>query len=234
MIEGLMVVAGGLLGSAHCVGMCGAFALALGSHGRGRLAGLARQAAYGSGRVFTYTIGGATAGYAGWRLTGETRHVVNAQALLCLAAGALLVIQGLAAAGVLRHLPGFSGEGACLGPSLFGALLAATRLRSVFLGGVVNGLLPCGLVYAYLALAASTGTLVKGAATMALFGLGTVPVLALVGCGGQVLSLATRRYVYRVAAWCVVLTGLVSLARGFGFLRLFGAPEDPACPMCDL
>jgi hypothetical protein len=55
----------------------------------------------------------------------------------------------------------------------------------VFLGGVVNGLLPCGLVYAYLALAAGAGGSLRGALAMALFGLGTMPLLALVGCGGH-------------------------------------------------
>jgi sulfite exporter TauE/SafE len=85
----------------------------------------------------------------------------------------LLIIQGLISAGVLRGISWWSGSGPCLGPSFFSALLGAARLQSVFLGGVVNGLLPCGLVYAFLALAASSGNMVQGWATMALFGLGT-------------------------------------------------------------
>jgi hypothetical protein len=232
VIEWVMVLAGGLLGSSHCIGMCGGFALALASnrHGLGR--NLLRQVVYSLGRVFTYTVFGAAAGYAGWRLANELHLLVNVQAILCVAAGLLLVVQGLAAAGVLRRLPGFSGNGPCLGSTFFASLLGATRLHSVFLGGVVNGLLPCGLVYAYVALAASSGDLMRGGVTMTLFGLGTLPVMALVGCGGQVLSAAARQHVFRIAAWCVVLTGIVSVVRGLGFLPLFGGPAEPGCPMC--
>jgi hypothetical protein len=231
VIEWLMVFAGGLLGSSHCAGMCGGFALALGGNRDGLLANLGRQVVYSLGRVFTYTVFGAAAGYAGWRLTAELRLLVNAQAVLCVVAGALLIVQGLAAAGVLR-LPAFS-AGPCLGPGFFAALLGTTQLRSVFLGGVVNGLLPCGLVYAYVALAASAGDLLSGGVTMALFGLGTLPGMALVGCGGRVLSAASRRNVFRIAAWCVVLTGVLSVGRGLWSLRPAEGQGGPHCPMCD-
>jgi sulfite exporter TauE/SafE len=232
VIEWLMVLAGGVLGSSHCVGMCGGFALALGSHGRGFVRNLARQVVYSLGRVFTYSVGGVAAGYGGWRLASELHLLMNVQAVLSIAAGVLLIVQGLAAAGVLQWPGGFAARGPCLGAGLFAALLRETRLRSVLLGGVVNGLLPCGLVYAYLALAASAGGPLRGGLTMALFGLGTMPVLALVGCGGQVLSAAARRHVFRVAAWCVILTGVVSVARGVGALRILGAEDGPGCPLC--
>jgi sulfite exporter TauE/SafE len=232
VIEWLMILAGGLLGSSHCVGMCGGFALALGTRGRGFARGLARQVVYGLGRVFTYAVGGAAAGYGGWRLMSELRLVMNVQAVLSIGAGVLLITHGLAAAGALRWPGRPAARGPCLGAGLFASLLRETRLRSVFLGGVVNGLLPCGLVYAYLALAAGAGGPLRGGLTMALFGLGTMPLLALVGCGGQVLSVAARRHVFRVAAWCVVLTGVLSVARGAGALRMLGVDDGPACPMC--
>ncbi len=232
MIEWLMILAGGLLGSSHCVGMCGGFALALGSTGRGFVRNLARQVVYSLGRVFTYATGGAVAGYCGWRLISALQLVVNIQAALSIGAGVLLIVQGLLAAGVLARLGRGSVRGPCLASGVFASLLRETRLRSVFLGGVVNGLLPCGLVYAYLALAASAGGPYRGGLTMGLFGLGTIPVLVLIGCGGQVLSLAVRRHVFRVAAWCVVLTGVISVARGAGALRMLGVDDAPGCPFC--
>lgn len=232
MIDWLLIFAGGLLGSSHCVGMCGGFVLALGGTSQRLTANVLRQAAYGLGRVFTYTTAGVAAGYGGWRLTAATQTLVNTQALLCLAAGLLLLVQGLTAAGVLHMSQRPGGGGVCLGSSLFGPLLRATRLRSVFLGGVVNGLLPCGLVYAYLALAASSGGLGRGAATMALFGLGTLPLMVLLGsCGGTLLSLAGRRGLLRGAAWCVVATGVITIGRGLGYLPWLAEPAD-TCPLC--
>ncbi len=251
MIDGLMIFLGGLLGSSHCIGMCGGFALTLGSLSSRLWVNVVRQIAYSLGRIFTYSVLGTAAAYAGWRLMHQWQAVVQVQAILSIAAGLLLLFQGLSAAGVfgwLRRprsepipirrgdtiaLPMISPSAeVCLGSSLFAGLLQASRLRSVFLGGVVNGLLPCGLVYAYLALAASAGDLLRGGAILALFGLGTVPVMVLVGCGGSALGRLDRRPLFRVAAWCVAATGLVSLLRGFGFLRGFAPWLGPSCPLC--
>src|SRR6516225_3726472 len=157
LIGWLMIFVGGLLGSSHCVGMCGGFALALGSARGSLYANARRQAVYGLGRVFTYSTAGAAAGYGGWRLINEQAPAVRVQAILSLVAGLLLVIEGLAALGLGRGLWPARRRSGCLAPSMFAALLGATRLRSLFLGGMVNGLLPCGLVYAYLALAAAMG-----------------------------------------------------------------------------
>jgi sulfite exporter TauE/SafE len=231
VIEWPMIFVGGLLGSAHCVGMCGTFALALGTRKGGLTSGLARQIVYGLGRVFTYSSAGVVAGYAGWRLSGQLQLLVNMHALLAFLAGGLLIIQGLAASGVVPEPAWISGRGPCLMPSLFAALLRETRLRNVFLGGVINGLMPCGLVYAYLALAASAGDSLRGGLTMMLFGLGTLPILALVGSGARFVSRFTRRTL-QVAAWCVVLTGVLSIARGVETLRTITDSEQPSCPMC--
>jgi hypothetical protein len=231
-MDALMILVGGLLGSSHCVGMCGGFVLTLGSARPGLAANLGRQLSYSLGRVFTYAAGGAAAGYGGWRLVHALGPAVNLQALLAIAAGLLLVHQGLGAAGVWRRRP-VAGSTACRFAGPFAALLTAPGWRPAFVAGLVNGLLPCGLVYAYLALASSAGDLLRGSATMALFGLGTVPVLVLTGCGGSILSLASRRRLFRVAAWCLVLTGVLSLVRGLGFVQLPGLLQPPGCPLCE-
>lgn len=228
MIEWSLIFLGGLLGSAHCVGMCGSFALALGLGQRSWAANLGRQLLYGLGRVFTYTSAGAIVGYGGWRLTTELHDVINLQAVLCLAAGSLLILQGLGSAGVVRWGQPVTGA---LGPTCFAALLRASRLHNIFLGGVINGLLPCGLVYAFLALAASSGTMGLGGLTMFLFGLGTLPALIAVGVSGALLGLSLRRRVLQLAAWCVVLTGLIAVGRGLTFLTM-SAPASSGCPGC--
>ena len=229
--EYLGIFLGGLLGSAHCVGMCGGFAISLGLAGKSWKLNLGRQLLYGLGRVFTYTVGGVLAGYAGSRFASLLPSVTHAQAILCLVAGALLIVEGLSAAGMLGAVKGGEGE-CCLSGGLFGALLRATRLHSVFLGGVINGLLPCGLVYAFLALAGSSRQPIEGGRIMLIFGLGTLPVLALVGVGAGQVSISLRRKLLTLAAWCVVLTGLLSLYRGYVFYQASAADNDPGCPLC--
>ena len=76
MSEYLLLIAGGLLGSAHCVGMCGAFPLSLAAHARGGRGNLVRQVSYTSGRLFAYGVAGAIAGYAGWRLMRSGRSII--------------------------------------------------------------------------------------------------------------------------------------------------------------
>ena len=228
MLDCLLIIAGGMLGSGHCLGMCGGFALALGSRAPNWRANLIRQFLFAGGRISTYTFAGAVAGFGSWRLGHDLRSLVNLQAILSLLAGALLVLEGLFSLG---WLPRPFAHAGCPGAGGFASLLRAREKSTVFAAGLVNGLLPCGLVYGYLALAASAGHLAGGAAVMALFGLGTLPAMVLTGLGGALLSLGWRRRLFRLAAWCLLLTGLLALARGAGFLD-FSSAADPVCPFC--
>ena len=232
MLELPLIFVGGLLGSAHCVGMCGGFALLLGAGARDMRANLGRQLLYSAGRISTYAIIGAAVGYGGVRLAGMASPLVNVQAILSLVAGLLLVLQGLHSAGYLRlqRVTGLSAG--CPFTGSLGSLLRSRGSAAAFLAGVFTGLLPCGLVYAYLALATSAGGLWQGWLTMACFGLGTVPLMVLAGSGGSLLSVINRQRLLRVAAICVVVTGLISLARGVGALQPPGANVTRACPLC--
>ena len=230
LVEAPLLLGAGMLGSAHCLGMCGPFALAVGSAAPGWRANLRRQACYSAGRIFTYAVLGAMVAGVGSRLARALPGWTNVPAVLAIAAGVLLAVQGLAAAGVIRRR-GVSGAGACPGAAGFKALLGGRSLLDVFLAGLFTGLLPCGLLYGMLALAASTADVVQGLALMIVFGLGTVPAMVAAGLGGSLLGLAARRRMHAVAAWCLVLTGCVSIARGAGYLAV--TSEPPAgCPMC--
>jgi sulfite exporter TauE/SafE len=230
MIEWPLLVVAGLLGSAHCLGMCGPFVLAIGTTAPAWRANLWRQCCYAAGRIFTYAVLGAGAAYCGLRLSVAFAAWVNVPAMLAIAAGVLLVAQGLLAAGVLPQRA-VAAAAACPGATGLRALLTARGSTEVFLAGLFTGLLPCGLLYGMLALAASTHDVVRGLGTMAAFGLGTVPALVAAGLGGGLLGLAARRRLHAVAAWCLVLTGLVSVARGAGFLTWPG--DLPAgCLIC--
>ncbi len=251
-IELPLIFLGGLLGSAHCVGMCGGFTVMIGAGARSWRANLVRQCIYSGGRIFTYASLGAIVGYAGLRLAQDMPRVVNAQALFAIVAGVFLIVQGLISAGVLGRLnqalagllsmrkPAPAPRGAhsaamvsCLTGGMVGSLLRTPGSHAAFLAGMLTGFLPCGLVYAYLALATSTNDPLAGLITMVAFGLGTIPLMVLTGAGMSLVSPARRKFVLRLAAWCVVATGAIALARGAYAINR--APSEPIanCPFCD-
>ncbi len=174
-----------------------------------------------------YVLAGAVAGFTSWRLGREMPALVHVQAGLSLVAGVLLIAEGLFALGVPRP---FARHASCPGAGMFATLLRGKEASAVFVAGLVNGILPCGLVYGYLALAASTGDLLHGAGTMLLFGLGTLPAMVLTGMAGSLLRLPWRRRLFQAAACCMLLTGVLALVRGVGFLAVSGDTE--ACPNC--
>lgn len=223
----------GLLGSAHCLGMCGPFALLVGGS-RDWRRNLVRQACYTSGRVFTYGVLGAIAGFGGLRLAKWGPLATWAPAALAIGAGLVLVYQGLKLAGLIpRRRTQVKEGGVCLSGSLLATFLRDTSFTGVFLAGLLTGLLPCGLVYGMLALAASTASLPAGMLLMALFGAGTAPAMMMAGLGAPLLSVRTRRRVFGLAAWCVLFAGVVSVARGVGYLPVHGEQGEAAgCPFC--
>lgn len=228
-----LVFLGGLLGSSHCVGMCGGLALTVGLGTNGFWNNASRQLVYTLGRVCTYSFGGAVAGFGGLWLSRRNSTLINVQATLCVVAGTLLALQGLWSTGLVPRLARWSGVASpCPARSFFREFLAKPGCTAAFLAGLLTGFLPCGLVYAFLALAASSGSLLRGSTTMLLFGLGTGPLMIVTGIGATALSLAARRRVLQFAAWCVIVTGLLSINRGLDWVQIPGVDPLPKCPHC--
>ena len=200
----------GLLGSAHCVGMCGGFVALLGAGSQGNAA--PRQGAYFAGKTATYAAFGALAGAAGASLTDLFGALGGT---LSVALGSLMVVTGAAVCGLAWR--GASAPGAHvaarLGPAI-GRLVQSGSLASIAGLGALNGLLPCGLVYGMLAIAAASGSAGGGALTMAVFGLATVPALALTGWLGSRLRPQNRLWMQRVAGVLVIAIGVLTVARG--------------------
>ena len=229
MVELPLILVSGLLGSSHCIGMCGPFAALLGNAAGGWRRNLNWQLLYSAGRIFTYATLGAMAGFGGQRLTGLRPLGINLTALLAFVAGAFLIYEGLATAGVWRRLRKPAAAATCPSAGLLGALLKQRNYTGIFLAGVATGFLPCGLVYAFLLTAARTSNLAVGALVMAVFGLGTVPIMVASGLSPGVVPLHWRRRLFALAGWCVVLMGIISCYRGWAFLTV----TDPqACPFC--
>ena len=231
MTELPLIFVGGLLGSAHCVGMCGPLAIALGAPSQSLSHNLRRQLLFSIGRLCTYGFMGAASAFAGLWLSQWAWLATSAQGILAVVGGAVLIVLGLTTAGVLPLAKAdWIAPNSCAAAGWLKSLLLSPNKLSALLAGVFTGFIPCGLVYGFLAVAAATGDVKRGWLVMTTFGAGTMPLLLLTGCGATLISVATRIHILRLAAWCIVVTGVISIARGASDLR--GGASAGSCPFC--
>lgn len=168
----------GLAGSLHCLGMCGPLALALPANPR---AGLGRRAAgrlmYNLGRAVTYAGMGIFAG-----VLGHAIRLAGVQQIVSVVLGVLLLATVFLKT---HHMPAWM-LNTFYRPVQRGLqrILRRGSLTGLFQTGLLNGLLPCGLVYAALAGASLQAGALQGAAYMFLFGLGTLPLMFALSLGG--------------------------------------------------
>jgi uncharacterized protein len=218
----LLVFVAGIAGSFHCIGMCGGFACALGSGPHGRTAGVARHLLYNGGRVVTYAFIGVVAGSFGQLMAagdGNTAALSGSfdagQRVLAIVAGLLMIVMALQLFGLLQRLHGvLVGFGGSTLVVALRSLLHARGPAAALAFGVVNGFLPCPLVYAFAAQAASTAAPLPGFLTMTAFGLGTFPAMLLMGGVGALLRPVWRRRGVWLAGSFILVLGLVTIGRG--------------------
>lgn len=234
MIELPLILVGGLLGSAHCLGMCGPLAISLAASAPPGSSHLQRQLVFSLGRLFTYGFCGAVAGFAGAWLSSGSGSFVWSQSWLAILAGAALILMGLVTLGYLpKPSLKWLGTMPCGAASWLKTFLATGKWIGPLLAGVFTGFIPCGLVYAFLLKAGSTGSVAMGWLTMVAFGAGTVPLMVAIGYGGRAFSLAGRTRMFQIAAWCLVLTGVISIARGTSQLGTESVAQTAPCPFCE-
>jgi sulfite exporter TauE/SafE len=220
----LVFFAAGFAGSFHCIGMCGGFACALGRDPHGSGATVLRHLLYNTGRLTTYCFLGGLAGVLGQVICtsqGTTVPLLSGpldtgQRVLAIFAGLMMIAVALQFFGLLPRLHRVTtGFGASTLAASLRSLLTASGRAAPLAFGVFNGFLPCPLVYAFVAQAASTAGALPGFLTMAAFGLGTFPAMLLMGGVGRMLAPAWRQRGVLVAGSCILLLGLITLGRGF-------------------
>jgi hypothetical protein len=217
----LMGFTTGLLGAGHCIGMCGALVGALSLSATGRPEGWSFHLLYNAGRVATYTLIGALAGWLGSALAYTDRFREVSRALL-VASDLFIILVGLGTAGLFAGLSitrlDFPGP-------LRAMTAAVQRLRQLPPAvaalplGLLFGFLPCGYLYAVAISAAQSADPLLGALTLLAFGLGTVPALLLFGGATQWLGTRAQAWMLRTAGLVVAAMGVVNLVR---HLRLMG------------
>ena len=206
----------GLLGSGHCLAMCGGIAIAGGSAAPYKtLKGGLTIATFQFSRVLSYGIAGALAGGVGAVVKDSLAVPMWVPKVLV---GGFMILGGLWIAWKVGPLERFGRYGAVVWKRISGLvpklLPADTPLKALALGGLW-GWLPCGLVYSALPGALATASALDGFLWMAAFGLGTVPMIAAIMVGSAPIAEAMRKKEMRIALGCtLILLGLWTIFGG--------------------
>lgn len=197
----------GLVGSLHCAGMCGPLALALPVAGKTRSDFVLGRLLYNVGRIITYAGIGAMFG-----LVGQSFALAGFQKWVSLVAGVAILLGLVASLRIGLGLP--ITKSVMWLKSSVGRLLQQRTFGSLFLLGSLNGLLPCGLVYVAATAAAATGSLKLGVISMALFGLGTLPVMLGLGLAGRRLQGFFNFKLQHLVPISLAVLGVLLILRG--------------------
>ncbi|MFD2532769.1 sulfite exporter TauE/SafE family protein [Gracilimonas halophila] len=200
----------GLLGSFHCIGMCGPIALSIPGENRSNSSMFFRGILYNSGRIFTYAFLGFGLGILGMGAT-----IAGYQNLLSISLGALIVLFALFPHIKFPKKPGkLYDRFQKMISSSIATLFKDRSVSSAFLIGLLNGLLPCGFVVTALAVALVTDTALHSSIYMALFGLGTLPVMLMMNMAPGFISPKWRSKLRPFSTYFAVIIGLLLIWRG--------------------
>lgn len=209
MNEALLITAliTGLLGSAHCIGMCGPIALALPTpQGASRYPALIL---YNLGRSLTYALLGVIPG-----LLGLSLSILGLSRWISIGLGVLMLIA--LAIGYGKKMENHMGSWKLLKSvqKTIAQLFKKQGNLNLFVIGLLNGLLPCGLVYTALLLAIATGSVLSSATFMFVFGMGTLPAMFLISVFGQFIKTPLRVRINRLMPYMLGLVATLLIVRG--------------------
>lgn len=214
----------GILGSFHCLGMCGPIAIAIPHRSTTKLSVAAESLVYNFGRVVTYTLMGLLLGMFGapLRLAGFQEYVSIATGVVMLL---ILIIprkyyQGINDYRILNRLVSKL-------KNKFQQFFKSKSILSLFTLGLLNGLLPCGLVYIALAGSFASGGVVESGLYMAAFGFGTVPMMAALYFSKNLLSINFRTKLTKSIPYGVAVVAILMILRGMSLGIPLISPQLP-------
>ncbi|WP_242086721.1 sulfite exporter TauE/SafE family protein [Aestuariivivens sediminis] len=203
----------GLLGSLHCVGMCGPIAFMLPVDHSSALKKIIQISIYHLGRLLAYGIIGLLFGF-----IGKGLYLFGYQQQLSIGIGIAMILfiivpkkikNNYTVSGPIYRL--ISKIKSALGKSI------KSKTSDTFLTiGFLNGFLPCGLVYMAVFAAMAPGNSLSGGLYMVLFGLGTIPLMTTVIYFTQFLKGSARQHIQKLIPVFVVIIGLLFVMRGLG------------------
>lgn len=202
----------GLLGSVHCIGMCGPLVMALPISNLNPLQKVVATLLYHVGKIATYGFLGLIVGFFGKQIP-----FYNVQQHLSIVIGSLILAYvlwvfylhpkrqlGFLKIDWLQKLI----------ITALGKLFKQNNTGSFLLIGLLNGLLPCGMIYLALGSAWAGQSVVQSGLFMVLFGIGTLPALIIVAFGGQIMGYAFRAKIQKVLPFMLFSMGLLLILRG--------------------
>ncbi len=212
----------GLFGSFHCIGMCGPIALALPIQKDNKIKLIIGRILYNVGRAITYSFIGLFFG-----LVGQSLSLAGLQQSVSILAGVLILLMVLLPAKFSQKLyllkPAFGFTNFL--KRKFGMLLKKKTVLSTFYIGLLNGFLPCGLVYIAVAGAIATGSFLNGAAYMFVFGLGTLPVMLVVSLAGNFIGLNVRKRINKMIPAFMIVLAFLFILRGMNLGIPYVSPK---------
>lgn len=201
----------GLLGSIHCVGMCGPLVMALPLSGKSNIQKATALFLYHTGKISSYGLLGVLFG-----LFGSQFPIFGFQKNISIFIGATMLFYVVYVFvlkpkhiqwGVLNKVYNYIVKA-------LGRLFKSKNVVSFLLIGMLNGLLPCGMIYLALSSAMATQGVVSGGLLMIFFGLGTVPALIMVALGGQYMGFAFRKKLQMLLPVFIFGMGVILILRG--------------------
>jgi hypothetical protein len=201
----------GFLGSFHCATMCGPIAMALPVNDKGKIFS---KIYYNFGRIITYSILGALIG-----LFGRSMALTGFQKTLSIASGVLIVLVALFPLVIEKRIAVNQKlfKLSTFVKSVFKKFIHRKNNSSYLIVGLANGILPCGFVYLAMSASLAMGSIEGSAGYMALFGLGTVPMMLTLGLGGNFVQAKFRSQVNRIVPVIAAVMGVWLIIRGINY-----------------
>ena len=203
--------------------MCGPIAFVLPVNKNNKLQTVIGTALYHIGRLLSYSIIGFLFG-----LLGRGLYLAGFQQRLSILIGVIMILMVLIPTKVLNRFQVTRPLYQFIGKVKYklGLYLNKSSLKALFSIGFFNGFLPCGLVYMALLGAISTGDVLDGAVYMAVFGLGTIPLMTGAVFLGNFLKVSVRNKIQKAIPIFVVIIGLLFILRGLGLGIPYVSPTD--------
>lgn len=217
----------GLLGSLHCVGMCGPIAFMLPVEHKKPLKKFFQITSYHLGRLFAYALIGLVFG-----ILGKSFSLFGLQQQLSIAVGLLMILAVILPGKHLQNTQISAFFYKLIGKvkQKLGASFKKKTADTFLTIGFLNGFLPCGLVYVAVFAALAAGSIPESGLYMVFFGLGTIPLMTAAIYAGSFLKGIQRQKIQKAIPVFVVIIGVFFILRGMGL----GIPYLSPAPVTEL